>query len=794
MIRYAPYPISVSRACGSVRKHVNTSPPEQKLFRAPSRGISTYLLIAGAMSGLICLYFVIKRQAFAFVDIGSDTFFCFYPLQLAVARQLQSLHTLTWSFDLGLGGYLGTLFDPLWLVTGWLPFDWQLALRLPMYALRIVLAGLFFHLYLRRIGFAPRLATLGALGYAFSSYAMINAQWEVIHGTEFVQFAAYLWLFEAYVRGRRPLAAVVAGVVVGIGNPFGLWTFALFTLVYGCARLSASPRGERREFVRRFVAFGSWSVCGLVLTAPLLLPALYYFLDSPRVSGTHSALWAILQQSLHLNSALVIGSEVAGFLGKNLLGATDVYHGWANWFEGPGFYVGLLPLLLVPQLLGPNATTRERWLCIASLAGISLYVVWPALRFAVYGFGHPGFRFSTLWISALLLVLGLAGLRRAWSTGVWRPGLALGAAGILAIPAALLIAAPQAVSVAQVIRIVAFTAIYAVFFLWSARKGTFDPRHAKALLLVFACELALFAMPSLLGRTAVGVDGDSPVGRYDDGTDAALALVRTQRDAGDFFRVTKSYQSVFLDDALVQDYPGIDSYYFHGRSLTRFVDKMNVKRALPSSNYIGHVTARQGLFDFLGVRYELARHRALDGNPDLNWIGTADGIQVYRNLGAQPFGQLRTQIASEAEASALPVPRRDALLLEKVIAEDPGELASLLTRAASLDRGAPRSMPAVHIAKLRDDRLAGTVNAPDPSVLVLTMPFDRGWSALLDDQPLDLFRCDFGLTCGVVTRGPHAIALAYSPPGRKIGWVLATVTLVGLGGFAAWRRHRYRSL
>lgn len=767
---------------------------ELKVSRVPSSGIWAYFLVAGAISALIVLYFVIKQQAFAFVDVGSDTFFCFYPLQVAVARQLQQLHTLTWSFDLGLGGYLGTLFDPLWLVTGWLPLDWQLALRLPMFVFRILLAGAFFHAYLRRIGLSPRLATFGALGYAFSSYAMVNVQWEVMHGTEFVQFAAYLWLFETYVRSRRWIAAVAAGIVVGLGNPIGLWMFALFTLVYGTVRFAAMPRGGRWSFARLGMSFGFWCVCGLALTAPLLLPALYYFLDSPRVSGSHSILIAILQQALHWNPRPVISSEIAGFLGKDLLGGAGNYHGWGNWFEGPGFYVGVLPLLMIPQLLGPAAARRERRLCIVALAGVALYVLWPALRYAVYGFGHPGFRFSSLWISVLMLVLGLAGLRRAWSTGVWRPGLALGAAGILAIPAALLIAAPQAVSVAQVIRIVAFTTIYAVFFLWSARKGTFDPRHAKALLLVFACELALFAMPSLLGRTAVGVDGDSPVGRYDDGTDAALALVRTQRDAGDFFRVTKSYQSVFLDDALVQDYPGIDSYYFHGRSLTRFIDKMNIERVLPSSNYIGHVTDRPILFDFLGVRYELARHRALDGKPNLKWIDTTDGIQIYRNLAAQPFGQFRTQIASEAEASALPVPRRDALLLEKVIAEDPGELASLLTRAASLDRGAPRSMPAVHIAKLRDDRLAGTVNVPDPSVLVLTMPFDRGWTALLDDQPLDLFRCDFGLTCGVVTRGPHAIALAYSPPGRRIGWVLATVTLVGLGGFAAWRRHRYRSL
>ena len=262
---------------------------ELKVFRVPPSGIWAYLLVAGAMSGLVVLYFVLKGQAFAFVDIGSDTFLCFYPLQVAVARQLQDLHTLTWSFDLGLGGYLGTLFDPLWLVTGWLPLDWQLALRLPMYVFRILLGGAFFHAYLCKIRVSPRLATLGALGYAFSSYAMVNVQWEIMHGTEFVQFAAYLWLFETYVRQRRFAAAVAAGVVVGLGNPVGLWTFAVFTLAYGILRLAMTPSGERKAFVWRVAAFGLWLMAGLALTAPLLLPAAYFLLDSPRVSGAQTS-------------------------------------------------------------------------------------------------------------------------------------------------------------------------------------------------------------------------------------------------------------------------------------------------------------------------------------------------------------------------------------------------------------------------------------------------------------------------------------------------------------------------
>src|ERR1700744_3738460 len=169
---------------------------DDRLQRSPRYGFWLYLAIASA--GVLCLSlcYLLKSKAFLFYDIGSDTFFFFYPLQLAVARQLHELHTVTWSFELGLGGFLGSLFDPLWLITGWLPESWQLASRLPMFDLRLLLAGGFFYGYLRQIGFRVPLAAIGGLGYAYSSYGLLNAQWEVMHGTEFVQLAAYLFLLE----------------------------------------------------------------------------------------------------------------------------------------------------------------------------------------------------------------------------------------------------------------------------------------------------------------------------------------------------------------------------------------------------------------------------------------------------------------------------------------------------------------------------------------------------------------------------------------------------------------------
>ncbi|MGA9421388.1 MAG: hypothetical protein WBW61_03440, partial [Rhodanobacteraceae bacterium] len=175
------------------------------------KGFGAYLAIAAAIALLFSLYYICNGYAFCFWDVGSDTFLQFYPLQIAVAHQLRTLHSITWSFELALGGFLGTLFDPVWLLSSWFPDSWQLGLRLPMFFARVLLAGGFFYGYLRQVGFSPRLGAIGALCYAFSSYGTINAQWEILHGTEFVQFSAYLFLFEKYLRTRSRWPAIAAG-------------------------------------------------------------------------------------------------------------------------------------------------------------------------------------------------------------------------------------------------------------------------------------------------------------------------------------------------------------------------------------------------------------------------------------------------------------------------------------------------------------------------------------------------------------------------------------------------------
>jgi len=762
---------------------------------AQRHGLRIYLAVAAGITSLLSTYYLAKAKAFAFVDIGCDTFYCFYPLQVAISKQLHHLQSITWSFDLGLGGFMGSLIDPMWLITGWLPESWQLSLRLPMFVLRLLLGGGFIYGFLRLLRFDAALCVLGGLCYSFCAYATINAQWEVLHGTEYVQFAIYLYCLERYLQTGSRWPAVACGFVVGIGHPLGLYMFALLGAVYAVGKLSGLPRAQWIRFIGTMCKFAGWCVLGVALTAPLLFPEIYYLFESPRVSGDYAHFSTLLAAIFSLNDPVAFASEMAGLLGKDLLGTGSSYRGWGNYFEAPGFYIGLLPLLCIVQLLGPAANRNERVACIAAIVLTACYFVFPAVRYAVYAFGHFTFRFSTLWISFLLLVLGLCGLRRALVAGVWRSGVLIGALGILSIAVVAVIFIPVFVNMEHVLRVAAFVGLYSAILLFMPRGAERVAQSLQILVAVSACELLLFAIPPVIQRDAVGTDGTSSVGRYDDGSQQALAFIRAQDPTRAFYRVEKTFDSVFLDDALVQGYPGTKSYYFHASSITRFVDHLGLPRLQPSPNYINSMASRRNTLNLVGVKYLLARNRSLDAATDMTHIGAVGGIDIYRNEAALPFAQLVDSVSAESAIDKLPVASRDEALLRTVAVQDPQQVKATLAAIERADAPLSDLAPAAAMIKQSDISLAGTVQTPNARLLRLTMPFDRGWTARLDGKELQLFRADFGLTAALIAPGTHQLALDYAPPGRDFGkWFALASLLILISLGAADFRSRAHAL
>lgn len=92
------------------------------------------------------------------------------------------------------------------------------------------------------------------------------------------------------------------------------------------------------------------------------------------------------------------------------------------------------------------------------------------------------------------------------------------------------------------------------------------------------------------------------------------------------------------------------------------------------------------------------------------------------------------------------------------------------------------------ISKESETHLSGSVELADNDVLLFTIPYDEGWTCLVDGKEAPVEQA-FGLFMAVrADAGSHTFELRYTPPGLVAGGVASGVGLVGLLGFVIGSR------
>ena len=85
---------------------------------------------------------------------------------------------------------------------------------------------------------------------------------------------------------------------------------------------------------------------------------------------------------------------------------------------------------------------------------------------------------------------------------------------------------------------------------------------------------------------------------------------------------------------------------------------------------------------------------------------------------------------------------------------------------------------AMHYRTEHDDWFEGNINAEGESVLLLTMPYDPGWTAYLDEEPVDIEQVDDALMAIRVPKGDHRIFFAFLPVGFNEGLMVTLGALL----------------
>lgn len=99
---------------------------------------------------------------------------------------------------------------------------------------------------------------------------------------------------------------------------------------------------------------------------------------------------------------------------------------------------------------------------------------------------------------------------------------------------------------------------------------------------------------------------------------------------------------------------------------------------------------------------------------------------------------------------------------------------------------------AVQDLSVTDTTVTGTIQAPRDGLVFTSIPYDKGWRAVIDGKTVEPVKVGDAFLAYPVAAGEHQVSLRFIPYGLVPGAVVSGLTLAGLLAVCIWRRARKR--
>jgi len=682
------------------------------------------------------------------------------------------------------------------------PFVWPLAL-LPqalvpfgislMAVLKHAAACLTSFLYFDRMVKDRRLALLGSVLYAFSSFTIVNTQF--YHFTEVIAFFPLILLGLEIAMSDQPrpgLLALFCGLNALV-NYYFMLSSALLAALYFVFRFFSQDWTRARSFRRVFYTVFECGV-GCALAGVILLPALMHMLTITRTgSGIHL---------LEAYSPAALLERIRALLMPIESNVLHAYYGDAPSWASVACYVPVFGLC--GTLVFAGCKGAQRWLK-ALIAALLACSVIPVLCGAFSLFTNTAYTrwwygLALLLVLATLYALSLARSRRAWlaafavcsalTLALTVPFLLPG--GLIArLPARLCeiilnrrtgAYAPAALRTLSV----ALSLLGACSLLLLILK---KPRFASALALICAVACAQYAGYIAVGDRAVlsgGAQPQSGVYTLDQIAEPTLGALEID-ESSEYKRI--DYGRRLRNYGLLRGHSSLTCFSsLRTSTVGRFV-------SMAGFGYDESTTVappdQQGAIRALLSVTEYHRFDESETIPDgFVYDREENGFQVYVNPNAVPMGFLQTTVTGTHHQ------RMDSETVGTVLlaaaALDDAYLTRFSDRMNALDvYNIPDWQQSA--ARLREnacDRFETTrsgftahINAREAGLVIFTIPHDKGFSATLDGKKTEIIPCDVSFMSVWVEPGEHEIAFTYPTRMLAPGIVMSLLAAAVLGTY-----------
>ncbi len=735
------------------------------------------------------------NKAFVFNKFAIDTISQFYPLEYFRLKNLCSGIFPFWSFQFDLGVNVYSMiananpFDLFFLLFG--PDHFLEAMPVVI-LLKFITTGIFFHAFLRKLNCHPYAALIGTILFVFSGYMVINTHW--YHYANYTIFiAVFLYYFEVWFQHGRWFPLVILLGLVALKGELQLFQMVCFGSLYVLYR-GVNVLGTFLEIVKVYSFLALIFITGIILGAYTYLPSMMSILSSSRVEGAVTTLSATEQffKFFQLQSPEMVKIFVARLFSGDLLGSWIGYKGNSNYFEDSTLYVGLLPVCLLFLLFViRNEKAKLLWVFPFTIVALCLF---PHLRAALNGFASSTFKYLSLYCGFFLLFPAICTLNYVFSGSIStrtfskinRVAVILlgGLAGAIALYYFFLFSYPEQMVLDKTVtlRVFLFLIGYLLLFLLIAprRLGWIK----KCLLCLVIFEAALFARETVVRNPGALIPFFTERGEYYFNLDTRKAIERIKKTDDSFYRIEKSYNDGHLNDSLVQQYFGTQSYFgFASKGVVEFYRQLKLSNNSPRlASYRYGMEKRGALQSLLGVKYYICS--SVDECQDLqgfSFFSQQADLRIYKNDRVLPFGTVFYNQIKRSVFEQLSIAQKDNALLHGVVTENP--LVAIpnfdLDQARTTNRLPPNRGDFLHMEDWGEEFFSGQVSIEKPGVLFFPIPDNPGWKIYINGIEEKLLTLDYGF-CGVhlPTQGTYKVSLEYQQPLLRISLFVSLFTLV----------------
>jgi len=697
--------------------------------------ILTILVIAMAV---VCLSaYIFGKRLFVFTDIGADTFEQYVNQYASLVNHIKEGNWTFWDGCNGLGAniYMLDLFNPatiLIVLTGLLVgTEHFMSAFVYFFILAIILSGIACYFYLSCFPFSEKARISASFIYAFNGYLVVWGQ-HYSFGFITVMFPILLLVIERCLRDQRKWlgVTVISGLTLIFSFYLGYMSY-LFAAGYTILRCLAMYSYGFRDFAKRVLKIAGSMVLGIGISAFNFIPSAFVIFNiTVRVSGNNT-LWSRL-----IYYSTYYGKKYYQILAEKFLISTTFKQFWkakvfVNYYEDPNVFFTFAFIILAIQLLVtiPRRKTarKNKILMYISAALIAVLLLVPDAALIFNGGQLISHRFTfTLMPIFALVVADMLDRDVIWLSA----------------------------------RVFHFK-----------KAGEF--LYALALVLIIA-NVFLNTRDTLNKRGTLMKDDTT----YSDtmyGENIQNALSWLKQNDTEYYRVEKDYGATLCMDAEYQNYHSISSYnsVLNGY-LMNFINKLWPQLLGPDKNHVSYRNSQDQPVKtaMLDVKYLISKSGDLD-TAQWKLINQFGDLYVYQNTHAVSLATFYTHTIKEEDYAALTDMNTNALLSDTLLVTNKSDPLALTADEIDSYRNANNAsgfegLNDAESIKINttssDSLLTGTASVKSDGVMMLTIPYERGWSVYVDGQKQELRRVNYGFIGVNLSAGEHSIRVEYHCP------------------------------